>query len=105
MKLEIMKRKKNGLLKREELEFKVEECKVTPSKAEIRKKIAALNDTKENFVVVEGVKNKFGSKDFTGKANVYGNEEDMRKIELKYKIWRNFGGGKKKKEEAAEDKK
>ena len=104
MKLEIVKRKKNSLLKREEIGFRVEESKVTPSKAEIRKKIAALNDTKENFVVVEGVRNKFGSKDFVGKANIYGNEEDMRKTELKHKIWRNFGGGKEK-NETAEDKK
>lgn len=102
MKVEIQEKRKNPLLKREEVEFIVEESNNTPSKADIRKKLSALCNASENLIIVECIKNKFGSKSFLGNANIYSNEEDMKRIELKHKVRRNFGGKEEKKEENAQ---
>ena len=105
MEIEIVSREKNPLLKREEAVFKVGGVDTTPSRKELRAKLAALLNAKEEAVVVRNLTQRFGSDEVSGKAVVYQSAEDMKKTELKYLVNRNLGvkevkGGKK--EEAPE---
>ncbi|MFH1257242.1 MAG: 30S ribosomal protein S24e [Candidatus Diapherotrites archaeon] len=104
MKLNIYSREKNPLLEREEISFGVESASVTPSRKDVRAKIAALVNAKEETVVIEQLRQRFGEKKTEGTARVYASVEKMNKIEPKHLVERNFGGGKKgKKEGEAEE--
>jgi len=68
---------------------------------------------KETLIVIQKISSNFGAKEFTAKAHSYKTEEEMRKIELKHILKRNFGEEKvaekavpeAKKENKTEDKK
>jgi small subunit ribosomal protein S24e len=100
MKVNIVKREKNPLLKREELEFTVEESKGVPSRKNIVEKIAAQTNAKAGAVVIKKVETVFGSKAFQGKANVYEAPEDLKRVEPDFLMTRTEG---KKKEEEKEE--
>ena len=63
----------------------------TPKKEDVRKKIAALHNAKEDVVVVEKITNRFGDKRFVGSAKIYESKEKMEEIEPEHIIARNFG--------------
>jgi len=91
MELEVVSREKNPVLGREEVEFKVSEANVTPSRKELRSKLAALLNAKEEGVIIRFVKQPFGSHEVSGKATVYADEAQARKLEHKYIMNRNLG--------------
>ncbi len=99
MKMEITGKKTNPLLSRKEIKFRVTETGVTPSKKELRSKISAMANSKENLTVIVKVDKKFGESESTGTARAYESEEKMRGIEKKHVIERNFKEKKKKSEE------
>ena len=105
MKVNIVKREKNPLLKREELEFTVEESKGVPSRKNIVEKLAAQTNAKAGAVVVKKVETVFGSKDFQGKANVYETPEDLKKVEPDFLMARTEGKKKAGEAKPAEEKK
>ncbi|HIH16230.1 MAG TPA: 30S ribosomal protein S24e [Candidatus Diapherotrites archaeon] len=102
MEVEIVSREKNPLLQREEVVFRVEGVETTPSKKELRARLAALLNAKEDAVVVRAVRQRFGSKEVGGEAIAYQDAEQMKRTELKYIVNRNLGikEAKEKKEEA-----
>ena len=105
MKVNIVKREKNPLLKREELEFTVEESKGVPSRKNIVEKLAAQTNAKAGAVVIKKVETVFGSKAFQGKANVYESPEDLKKVEPDFLMTRTEGKKKEGEAKPAEEKK
>lgn len=95
MKVEITKKSKNIALKRDEVEAKITEVGATPSREEIRERLAALLAIDKGLIVVEEVKSGFGVKTFTAKMNIYRNKEDMKATEHSHILKRNFGEEKK----------
>jgi len=90
MDLEILSKEKQPLFSRQEIKFVVVESK-TPRKEDVRKKIAALHNAKEDAIVIEKITNRFGDKKFVGVAKIYDSKEKMDEIEPEYVIARNFG--------------
>lgn len=91
MKLEIQEKKENPLIGRQEISFSVTDIKATPSRKEIREAIAAQTSSDEKNIIVDVLDTRFGTTDFKGEARVYENEEQLKKIELKPIVVRNFG--------------
>lgn len=102
MKLEIQGKKENPLIGRQEISFSVTETKATPSRKELREAIAAQTNSKEKNIIVDVLDTRFGTTDFKGEARVYENEEQLKKIELKPIVVRNFGKEEKKAEDTPE---
>ena len=100
MKVEITSKKTNPLLSREEIEFTVKEITVTPKTEDLRVKVAAATEGNSDTTVITKIKQKFGRKEFIGKAREYKEKEKMDRTELKYVLGRNFKkeGEKQKKE-------
>jgi ribosomal protein S24E len=98
MQLEIARQRENKTLKRTEVEFKANDLKVVPSRKELKPKIAAMLNAKEELLVITKIGHSFGSRDITVEANVYQDAEALKNAEAKHLLERGFG--KKKKEEA-----
>ncbi|MCH7902447.1 hypothetical protein IIC68_01715, partial [archaeon] len=81
---------------RQEISFSVTETKATPSRKELREAIAAQTNSKEKNIIVDVLDTRFGTTDFKVEARVYENEEQLKKIELKPIVVRNFGKEEKK---------
>lgn len=91
MKLKIVSKEQNPLLKRIEVTFKIDhhEEGSTPSRIEIRKQIASLLKTKLELVYVTKIETKTGSMVAFGEANIYDVVEQVKLVEQKYIIARN----------------
>lgn len=106
MRIDIVSKKDNKILGRQEVEFTVKEVTSTPSRAEIRKKIAATLNADEKCLIVDVMETAYGSREISGTARVYSNAVDLKKTELPFIITRNFGKEEEKKETPkAEEKK
>lgn len=92
--MKITTKKRNEVLKRQEIVAEVHE-KTIPDKKQIRDKLAALLNVKEDTIAITKVKSKFGSAAAKIYARVYGTAEDLKKSEVKYIMERNFGKEKK----------
>lgn len=80
--IEIVKEKKNELINRRELEFKIEHIgEGTPNRLDIKKKIAALEGADEKLTIVRKIKTHYGSNIDIGKVHVYENAEDLKYYE------------------------
>jgi len=90
--LEITGKRENKLLGREEVQLKTKNAKVTPSRKELRPKIAAMRGAKEELLVIEEIKHLFGERESSIKANVYGSREAMERSAKKHLVKRDFGG-------------
>ena len=101
MKAEITQRKENPTLHREEVLLKISDINATPSRKEVRAKIAALTGSDEKLVVVGNISQNFGSKKAEVKANVYKSKDALESTEHEWVSTRNFG----KKEEVKEEEK
>ena len=100
MSITIISEKENLLLKRKEIVFEIEhEKKATPTRLEVKKKIAAqLNAPLEN-TYIKSLKSQFGLSKTTGIVRIYESEERAKLVEPKYIIKRNEAKVKKKEED------
>ncbi len=96
MELEITGKKENKTLQRQEVKIEIKNAMLTPSRKELRPKIAALLGAKEELTVIENIDHTFGTNQGKIKAHVYENEEAMKKTEPAYLIQRDLGKQKKK---------
>jgi len=101
MELEMAGKKENKALQRQEALFKMKDAKITPSRKELRPKIAAMLNAKEDLVVINKVGHSFGSREALIEVNVYENQAALKKFESKHLIERDSG---KKKEKTAKGK-
>lgn len=88
MNIELTSVKRNPLLGRQEIEFKVEQAK-TPSRSNVRIGIAVALKAELNQVYVKEIETKSGTHVTIGSAHVYDDPEQALKIEPKYIIERN----------------
>ena len=97
----IDKKNENPVLNRTEIKFSAKEAQKTPSRKEIKQKIIALINSDEKLTVIDVLETRYGTSDLKGTAKIYKDEKQMKKIEEKYILARNFG---KKEEAKAENK-
>jgi len=105
MEIKITEEQQNILLKRKEIQFEVDhsQTKGTPSRLEIRNKLAETLKTKPELVYVKRVETKTGTMKAKGEANAYESIEQAKLIEPEYIITRHLPPAEKK-EKAAEEK-
>jgi ribosomal protein S24E len=92
MKVNIISKESNPLLKRRELTFSIDHAQTggTPTRTEVRKQIASLLKTKPELVYVKNIKTKTGTMIATGEVNIYESIEQAKLVEPKHLIARNI---------------
>ncbi|MGQ9720844.1 MAG: 30S ribosomal protein S24e [Candidatus Jordarchaeum sp.] len=103
MEVSIISRKENPLLEREELIFLINhESQGTPSREEIRNKLAAILDVDTDKLFIKKIESEYGSTRSKGVARIYKSKERALLVEPHHIVKRNIGetveGGKKPKE-------
>ena len=100
MKIKVISNQRNELLKRNEVRFSVDHKESgTPSRAEVKQKLAASLDVDEQKIIIKKYETKTGSMVAEGEANVYDSAEQARGTEPKYIIIRNTPKTEKKEKE------
>ena len=91
MKLKIVSKEQNPLMKRNEVTFSVEHAQTggTPTRVEVRKQLATLLKTKLELVYVKQLETKTGTMVAVGEANAYDSTEQAKLMEPKHIIARN----------------
>jgi ribosomal protein S24E len=86
MEVKIVSTKKNSLLKRKEVDFRVEQGPKgkTPARLEVKKAIAAELKIKEELVFIKKMKTMTGTNTAVGVANAYETVEQANFIEPEY---------------------
>ena len=105
MKVNIISKEQNPLLKRKEVTFSVDHAQNggTPSRVEVSKQLASLLKTKPELVYVKNMQTKTGQMIAIGKANVYDSIEQGKLMEPKHVIARNALPEKPKEPQASEE--
>ena len=88
MKLKIISKEQNPLMKRNEVTFSVEHAQTggTPTRVEVRKQLATLLKTKLELVYVKQLETKTGTMVAVGEANAYDSIEQAKVMEPKHII-------------------
>ncbi len=86
MEITITNDTRNELLYRKEVEFTMTYEGATPSRKQIIGKIAALLNAKEETMVLDPVRTRFGSCDAAGNARIYDTVEARDRTERSYLI-------------------
>ncbi|BDC35618.1 MAG: 30S ribosomal protein S24e [Candidatus Methanoliparum thermophilum] len=82
MEIELLDRKKNKLLSREEIKFKVKQNGPTPKKDEMAKKLASrLNIDNEQLLVISSLRSRKGLSETIGYAKLYDDLNVLKRIE------------------------
>jgi len=91
MKLKIISKEQNPLMKRNEVTFSVEHAQTggTPTRVEVRGQLAALLKTDLELVYVKQLETKTGTMVAVGEANAYDSIEQAKLMEPKHIIARN----------------
>ena len=91
MRLKITGKQKNSLLGREEIAFEISEISSTPARKEVREKIVQETGAKPELVVLEKIKQGFGSKTASGTALIFSGEKHLKEKAQKFPIERTDG--------------
>ncbi|MDW5550940.1 MULTISPECIES: 30S ribosomal protein S24e [Methanosarcina] len=89
MDIRILKDKNNALLNRRELDFIVKYEGSTPSRNDVRNKLAAMLNAPLELLVVQRIKTEYGLQEGKGYAKLYENADRMKEVELEYVMKRN----------------
>ena len=81
MELKVSSKDEQPLFSRTELLAKIAFDSTTPSRSEIRKKVAEAVKADESCVAITGIKNDFGSKSASLTVHVYKSKDDLEKYE------------------------
>jgi small subunit ribosomal protein S24e len=105
MKVNIISKEQNPLLKRKEVTFSVDHTQNggTPSRGEVSKQLASLLKTKPELVYVQNMQTKTGKMIAIGEANVYDSYEQGKLMEPKHVIARNSLPEKPEEQQASEE--
>ncbi len=93
MRVNIISKEENPLYSRTEIEFEAKDTPNTPSRKELREQISALVDADGKSMVVDVLRQSYGTSEIRGSARVYKDEKAMRRAEVAKVIIRNFGKG------------
>jgi len=104
MKIRVTSKERNSLLKRTEVAFEVEhgETGGTPSRFDMRKRLAEALKAKLELVYVKRVETRTGANTALGEANVYESVEQAKLVEPEHIVTRNAPPTEKPAEEPAE---
>jgi small subunit ribosomal protein S24e len=103
MDIEIVERKQNPLLEREEIRFEVaHEGEPTPTLVDIRRLLRAKVNSKDQLTVVDAVYSHFGSPVSSGSARIYKDEGRLKSTEARHILGKNFTPSKTEGKESAE---
>jgi small subunit ribosomal protein S24e len=76
--IEIKEEKKNPLIDRVELTFRIDHFgEGTPNRLEVKKKIAAMQGSDEKLTIIKKLKTHFGTSSTQGVAYIYENSEEL----------------------------
>jgi len=91
MKVKIVSKEYNPLLKRKEVVFEVEhsDTRGTPPRFEVRQKLASKLKTSLDLVYIRKVETKTGTMIAVGEANAYDSIEQAKLLEYKHIVARN----------------
>ncbi len=80
--IEITEEKKNPLIERTELTFRIDHFgKGTPNRLEVKKKIAALQGSDEKLTIIKKLDTRFGASYAIGKAYIYSDAKELQYYE------------------------
>ena len=105
MKLKIVSKEQNPLMKRKEVTFSIEHTQTggTPNRVQVRKQLATLLKTKLELVYVKQLETKTGTMVAVGEANAYDSIEQAQLMEPKHIIARNASPEKPEEKQAPEE--
>ncbi|RLG72749.1 MAG: 30S ribosomal protein S24e [Methanobacteriota archaeon] len=89
MEIEVVERKDNKLLRREEMYLMVSSDGTTPSREEIKQRVVAEFDLNPDLTLVDRITQRFGSRKVRCYIKVYKDRKWMERVENKYKLLRN----------------
>jgi len=90
VKIKIIDKRRNELLKRLEVKFRVDHEKSgTPTRLQIRQGLAGILDVDEEKIYVKKIETKTGTNIAFGKANIYDSLSQAEYVEPKYIVLRN----------------
>ncbi|AAM07050.1 TPA: 30S ribosomal protein S24e [Methanosarcina acetivorans] len=101
MDIKILKDKNNSLLNRRELDFVVKYEGSTPSRSDVRNKLAAMLNAPLELLIIQRIKTEYGMQESKGYAKVYADEARMKQVEQEYILKRNPAPGAEAEEEEA----
>ncbi len=85
VKVDIIRQKENKVLKRKEVDFRIEHVGgTTPSRADIRATIAAQLDSDPSTVVIRSLATRFGIGVTEGRARIYNDVAQAKRVEVDY---------------------
>jgi len=80
--IEVIEEKKNPLIDRLELKFRIDHVgESTPNRLEVKKKIAAMQGVDEKLTIIRKLDTHFGALSTVGKACIYENSKDLQYFE------------------------
>ncbi|MFX0042706.1 MAG: 30S ribosomal protein S24e [Candidatus Hodarchaeota archaeon] len=80
--IEILEEKKNPLIDRVEIKFRVDHFAAgTPNRLDVKKKIATMKKSNKNLTIVRELKTHFGESYAIGKVNIYDNAKELQYFE------------------------
>ena len=89
MDIRILKDKNNALLNRRELDFVVKYEGSTPSRNDVKNKLAAMLNAPLELLIVQRIKTEYGMQEAKGYAKLYEDAARMKEVELEYVLKRN----------------
>jgi small subunit ribosomal protein S24e len=89
MEIKVLEEKNNPLLQRREVQFSIIQNLGTPSRLEIKNKLAAYLNSKPELVIIERMKQEFGKRETRGYAKIYESVERLKNVETEHIIQRN----------------
>jgi small subunit ribosomal protein S24e len=89
MDIKVLEEKKNPLLQRREVKFSVSHNLGTPSRDDIKAKIAAYLNSKPELVIIDNMKSEFGKRETKGYAKIYETAERLKSVETEHIVQRN----------------
>ena len=81
MELKVLNDNKNNLLSRREIEVSLSFENKTPSKEDVKNELSGKLNLNKDLVVVDVIKQVFGSRECVVKYNVYDTSEDLKRVE------------------------
>lgn len=89
MEVNIIDKKNNPMLERDEVSFEVSFSGATPSFADVRKEVVKKLKSNEKLTIIDSVAQRFGEHVARGYVKVYKNEQAL-KVEPEHRIKKNF---------------
>lgn len=89
MDIKIIKDKNNALLDRRELNLAITFEGATPSRSDVREKLAAMLTIPLELVVIQKIQNEFGKQELKAYVKIYSDKARMEQVEESYVLERN----------------